>query len=145
MTTRLDLDSTQLDPAIARHPPTTSPDRHRGIGIAVVAFVLLLIVSGVGLALAQDRSTTGPRAGMMGDAACLMGSGMMRSGMMGSGAGMMGYGAGMMGSGMVGSGAGMMRSLTGEQLEQMQAMHAQMVARGLCSGSGMAPLASQRP
>ncbi|MEW5990398.1 MAG: hypothetical protein AB1736_03515 [Chloroflexota bacterium] len=101
-----------------------------------------LLLGTAGLVAAQDPTAT-PGGGMMGgqNGAGMMG-GQNGAGMMGGqmGAGMMGgqMGAGMMG-GQMGAGmmGGQMSSMTAEQLEQMDALHDQMIESGVCDPAQM--------
>jgi hypothetical protein len=97
-----------------------------------------LLLGTAGLVAAQDPTATptpGPTTvspgGMMGDQ---MGAGMMGGQM---GAGMMG---GQMGAGMMG---GQMGTMTADQLDQMNALHDQMIENGLCDPAQMQAIHSQ--
>ena len=86
-----------------------------------------LLLGTAGLALAQDP-TPSPSA-----------SPFWGPGMMGGGSGMMGGGSGMMGGG---SGMGL-GNMTADQLEQMDALHDQMVESGTCDLAQMQQLHDQ--
>ena len=101
--------------------------------IAGGALAGTLLLGTAALALAQDPT---PNPSQMGPGMISGGVGMMggHMGMMGGqmGAGMMG-GTGMMGTG----------TMTSEQLEQMDALHDQMVANGTCDPAQMQSLHAQ--
>ena len=81
-----------------------------------------LLLGTAGLVAAQDPTTPTPSP-------TAVGSGGMMGGQMG--AGMMG---GQMGAGMMG---GQMGTMTAGQLEQMDALHDQMIASGVCDPAQM--------
>ena len=101
-----------------------------------------LLLGTAGLVAAQDPTTPTPSPTAVGPGGMM--GGQNGAGMMGGqmGAGMMG---GQMGAGMMGGqmGAGMMGTMTAEQLEQMDALHDQMIESGVCDPAQMQALHAQ--
>ena len=91
-----------------------------------------LLLGTVGLVAAQDPTATPTPSSTGVNPGGMMG-GQMGTGMMGGqmGTGMMG---GQMGTGMMG---GQMGTMTAEQLEQMDALHDQMIESGVCDPAHM--------
>ena len=113
------------------------------IGIVMGGLVAgALLLGTAGLVAAQDPTATPMPSPTAVGPGGMMGGGQNGTGMMGGqmGAGMMGgqMGAGMMG-GQMGAGmmGGQMGTMTADQLEQMDALHDQMIESGVCDPAQM--------